>query len=62
MPLKRCTDGGKPGVKWGDAGKCYTYTPGNAASIRAARDKAMAQAAAMGEFEGTGQQKKEDKK
>ena len=24
MPKKRCTRDGKPGLKWGDQGKCYT--------------------------------------
>lgn len=54
MPLNRCQDDDKPGWKWGDAGKCYTYTAGDEASETAARKKAMAQAAAMGEFPGTG--------
>jgi phage head maturation protease len=55
MPLNRCQDDDKPGWKWGDAGKCYTYTAGNEESETAARKKALAQAAAMGEFPGTGQ-------
>lgn len=42
MPLKRCQSDGKPGWKWGDAGKCYTG--------QNARKKALAQAVAMGEF------------
>jgi phage head maturation protease len=54
VPLNRCQDDDKPGWKWGDAGKCYTYTRGNEVSEKAARKKAMAQAAAMGEFPGTG--------
>lgn len=54
MPLMRCEDGGRPGWKWGDAGKCYVYTPGDEQSEKDARDKALAQAAAMGEFPGTG--------
>lgn len=24
MPVKKCSSGGKPGAKYGDAGKCYT--------------------------------------
>jgi hypothetical protein len=55
MPLKRCQDDDKPGWKWGDAGKCYVYTAGDEASETAARKKALAQASAMGEFPGTGQ-------
>jgi HK97 family phage prohead protease len=54
MPLKRCETDGQPGWKWGDAGKCYVYTAGDEESEQAARKKAMAQAAAMGEFPGTG--------
>jgi len=54
MPLKRCEDDGRPGWKWGDEGKCYTFTEGDEESETAARKKAMAQAAAMGEFAGTG--------
>lgn len=54
MPLNRCEDDGKPGWRWGQAGTCYTYTTGNEESEMAARKKAMAQAAAMGEFPGTG--------
>jgi phage head maturation protease len=54
MPLKRCQDDDQPGWKWGDSGKCYTYTRGNEESETEARKKAMAQAAAMGEFPGTG--------
>jgi HK97 family phage prohead protease len=54
MPLNRCQDDDKPGWKWGD-GKCYTYTAGDESSEMAARKKAMAQAAAMGEFPGTGE-------
>jgi HK97 family phage prohead protease len=54
MPLQRCETDGRPGWKWGDEGKCYPYTKGDESSEKAARKKAMAQAAAMGEFEGTG--------
>src|SRR4030095_8745323 len=54
MPLQRCESEGNPGWKWGDAGKCYTFTSGDEESEAAARKKAMAQAAAMGEFPGTG--------
>lgn len=47
MPLVRCQKDGKPGVKWGEQGKCYTYTPGNAASIRRAREQAERQGRAI---------------
>jgi len=54
MPMQRCELDGDPGWKWGDAGKCYTFTEGDEESEMAAREKAMAQASAMGEFPGTG--------
>jgi HK97 family phage prohead protease len=54
MPLKRCQTDDQPGWKWGDEGKCYPYTASNEESETAARKKALAQAAAMGEFPGTG--------
>lgn len=47
MPLQRCQLEGKPGWRWGDAGACYTYTPGVPSSEAAAKKKAMAQAVAM---------------
>lgn len=43
MPVGPCSSNGKPGYRFGDSGKCYTYTPGNAASRKAARDKANMQ-------------------
>ena len=55
MPLQRCETDDRPGWKWGESGKCYPYTAGDEASEQAARKKAMAQAAAMGEFPGTGE-------
>ena len=44
-PVKSCTESGKPGFRWGDSGKCYTYTDN--ASKEAARKKAIAQGAAI---------------
>ena len=29
MPLRECQADGLPGVKWGEAGACYTYQPGD---------------------------------
>ena len=46
MPIKQCSSNGKPGFKWGNSGKCYTYTPGNKQSMEAARKKAQKQGAA----------------
>lgn len=39
MPVKKCTENGKSGYKWGDSGKCYTG-PG-------AREKAIRQGRAI---------------
>lgn len=48
MPVKACSVGGKPGYKWGDNGKCYTYTAGDDASRKAAKKKAINQGLAIG--------------
>lgn len=47
MPVKRCTKDGKPGYKWGDEGKCYSYTPGNKESRERAKKKATEQGQAI---------------
>lgn len=57
MPLQRCEEEGRPGWRWGQAGKCYTYAPGSAAAERLAKQRAMAQAVAMSH-----QQEREGKK
>lgn len=43
MPVERVTRNGKPGYRWGQTGKVYTYTPGNRASQQRARDAATRQ-------------------
>lgn len=43
MPLNTCTEGGKPGYKWGDSGKCYTYSSGDEAGRLEARKSAIRQ-------------------
>lgn len=50
MPLNDCQSEGLPGVKWGDAGTCYTYQPGDEAGREAAVAKALAQAVAIGDL------------
>lgn len=47
-----CSKGGKPGYKWGKAGKCYTYTKGSASGAANARAKAKKQGAAIHAAEG----------
>jgi hypothetical protein len=50
MPIKSCESDKKPGFKWGDQGKCYTYEPKNEGSLRNARKKATAQGIAIGDI------------
>jgi hypothetical protein len=44
MPVQPCTKDGKPGYRWGETGKCYTYPPGS----RKARADARMQAEIQG--------------
>ena len=50
MPIKDCQDNGKPGLKWGDSGKCYTYTPKNEGSRNKAKRSAILQGIAVGDY------------
>lgn len=43
MPVHRTTANGKPAYQWGQSGKKYPYTPGNAESRRRAKAKAERQ-------------------
>jgi len=43
MPIQSCSINGKPGYKWGNQGKCYTYNPKSKASQIKARNKARHQ-------------------
>jgi hypothetical protein len=55
MPVKECQSEGKPGLKWGDSGKCYTYTPNNEGSRNKAKKLAIIQGIAIGEFAEVGE-------
>lgn len=50
MPVKDCELEGKPGYKWGDKGKCYTYSPDNEGQKRNAKKSAILQGVAIGEY------------
>lgn len=52
MPVTSCQANGRPGFKWGDAGKCYTYIPGDERSKNRAKQKALFQGIAIGERPG----------
>lgn len=58
MPVHPCTEDGKPGAKWGDSGKCYTYGAGTGRTrgeaIRAAINQATAAGATGAEREVVG--------
>lgn len=43
MPVESCSLNGKPGFRWGNQGKCYTYTPGDESSMKEAKGKANKQ-------------------
>lgn len=47
MPLKECESNGRPGYKWGDNGKCYTYDPGDEKSRNEAKRRAYIQGYAI---------------
>jgi hypothetical protein len=53
MPVKQCQDKGEPGFKWGDQGKCYTYTSKDEVSRNKARRSAIIQGIATGEYKNT---------
>lgn len=46
MPIISCELDGKPGYKWGESGKCYTYEPSDIEGMKAARARAATQATA----------------
>lgn len=50
MPVQECQDSNKPGYKYGDSGKCYTYDPKNEGSRRNAKKDATLQGLASKEF------------
>jgi hypothetical protein len=50
MPIKDCQEDNKSGYKWGDEGKCYTYTPNNEGSRRNAKKSAIIQSLTYNEF------------
>jgi hypothetical protein len=47
MPIMNCNKDGKPGVKWGHEGHCYTYDPTDRESLEKAIEKAYEQAQAI---------------
>ena len=54
MPITNCQENGKPGLKWGEKGACYTYTPNNEISRNNAKKKVIKQAIAIGDYNMSG--------
>jgi hypothetical protein len=52
MPVQSCEENNKPGYKWGQQGKCYTYNPDNEGQRRKAKQYAIIQGYAVGDFAG----------
>jgi len=46
MPINSCFENGKPGYRWGERGKCYTYTANDKKSMQEAKNKANLQGVA----------------
>ena len=49
MPIRKCTEHGKPGYSCGKSGFCYTYTAGNETGRKRAKQKAINQCLAIDE-------------
>jgi hypothetical protein len=47
MPVMSCTENDKPGYKYGEGGRCYTYSPDDEDSRKEAKRKAIIQGAAI---------------
>lgn len=47
MPVQRCQHNGRPGFRWGERGRCFTYAPGDQAGLERARERAAAQGRAI---------------
>lgn len=47
MPIQSCRQDNKPGFKFGESGKCYTYEPNNQSQRTFARQMAERQERAI---------------
>jgi hypothetical protein len=61
MPVKNCEDNKKPGFKWGDSGKCYTYDPKNETAKKTAKKSAILQGLVIGDYKNTSKHPKSNK-
>lgn len=61
MPIQSCQLNNKPGFKWGESGKCYTYTAGDESSKRRAKAKAEKQMRAIKKSQTSNSQETQNK-
>lgn len=47
MPVQSCTENSRPGYRWGQSGKCYTYKPGDKVGQASAKLRASKQGVAI---------------
>jgi hypothetical protein len=47
MPVTPCQQDGKPGYRWGQGGRCFTYDAKDEAAKDAAKKKALQQGVAI---------------
>jgi len=47
MPVRSCSENNRPGYRWGEEGKCYTYKKGDKEGASRARARAERQGAAV---------------
>jgi hypothetical protein len=47
MPIQACKANGKPGYKYGEEGKCFTYKTGSKTSRKRAKQQAINQGLAI---------------
>ena len=47
MPVQECQEEGRPGYRWGQEGKCYTFDPSSDESRERARSQAEEQGRAI---------------
>tara|TARA_Y100001951_G_scaffold1741_1_gene1213 strand:- start:140 stop:1423 length:1284 start_codon:yes stop_codon:yes gene_type:complete len=60
MPVQSCSSNGSSGFKWGESGKCYTYTSGDEQGKARAKAKAGKQGAAV-EAQGYGMDEEDER-
>lgn len=47
MPVQQCQKDGRPGYRWGQGGRCFTYDPADEGAKDRAKKKAQQQGVAI---------------